>query len=60
MSVSSADKCLEHSNVAIVARVVRVVDAKVQDERVAEAVDWLERSWHGEPYIPDELLPAAV
>jgi hypothetical protein len=49
-----------HSNVAVVPRVVRVVHPDVQDKRVDEAVAWLETEWQGEPYIPDELLMAAV
>jgi hypothetical protein len=26
-------------------------------ELVEDALAWLEEQWHGEPYIPDELLP---
>jgi hypothetical protein len=46
-----------HSNVAVVPRVVRVVDPGVLDERVEAAVTWLEEQWRGEPYVPDDLLP---
>jgi hypothetical protein len=49
-----------HSNVAVVPRVVRVVDTRVQDERVEEAVGWLEAEWKGEPYVPDDLLPLVI
>jgi hypothetical protein len=49
-----------HSNVAIVPRVIRVTQPGVQDKRVEEAVSWLDEQWHGEPYVPDELLPATA
>jgi hypothetical protein len=42
-----------HTNVAV----VRVLDPKVLDERVEAAVTWLDEQWHGEPYVPDDLLP---
>jgi len=44
-----------HSNVAVVPRVVRVTHPSVQTKSVDEAVDWLERSWRGAGFIPDEL-----
>jgi len=49
-----------HSNVAVLARVVRVVDTRVQNARVEEAVGWLEAEWNGEPYVPDDLLPTVT
>jgi len=45
-----------HSNVAVVPKVVRVLDPNVLDERVEAAVTWLDEQWHGEPYVPDDLL----
>jgi hypothetical protein len=39
---------------------VRVVDPGVEDERVDEAVGWLEAEWKGEPYVPDDLLPTVT
>jgi len=49
-----------HTNVAVVPRVVRVLDPNVLDERVEEAVGWLEAEWKGEPYVPDDLLPTVT
>jgi hypothetical protein len=49
-----------HSNVAVVPRVVRVLDPNVEDERVEAAVSWLEAEWNGEPYVPDDLLPTVT
>jgi len=45
-----------HSNVGVVPRIVRIADPGVEDERVDEAVGWLEAEWKGEPYVPDDLL----
>lgn len=49
-----------HSNVAVVPRVVRVVHGQVRTQSVEDAIDWLERSWRGEVFVPDELLPAVA
>ena len=49
-----------HTNVAVVPRVVRVVRSEVRTQSVDDAIDWLERSWRGEVFIPDELLPAVA
>lgn len=48
-----------HTNVAVVPRVIRVVRAGVRAPIVEDAITWLERNWRGDPFIPDELLPAA-
>ena len=46
-----------HTNVAVVPRVLRVVPGWVEEERIEEAVGWLDERWHGEPFLPDELRP---
>jgi hypothetical protein len=49
-----------HSSVAVVPRVVRIVRAGVRTPLVEDAVTWLERNWRGDPFVPDELLPAVA
>ena len=49
-----------HSNVAIVPKVVRVVNRGVVVQSVDDAIDWLERSWRGEVFVPDELRAAVA
>jgi hypothetical protein len=39
-----------HTNVAVVPRVVRIVDPSVREEQVEAAVGWLDAEWSGEPY----------
>jgi hypothetical protein len=45
------------TNVALVARVLRVVPIGVRAELVEKAVTWLDEHWHGGVFVPDELLP---
>jgi len=49
-----------HSNVAVVPRVVRVVHPSVEIRSVDDAVDWLEQSWRGAVFVPDELRAAVA
>jgi len=49
-----------HATVAVVPRVVRITSPNVQVRSVDDAVDWLERHWRGEVFVPDELLPAVA
>ena len=44
-------------NVALAARVLRVVPLEVRAELVAEAIAWLDERWRGGVFVPDELLP---
>jgi hypothetical protein len=46
-----------HSNVAVVPRVIRVVPAWVEQQKIELAIVWLDEQWHGEPFLPDELRP---
>jgi hypothetical protein len=46
-----------HTNVALVPRVLRVVPLEVRAEVVEDAIAWLEEQWHGDVFVPDELLP---
>jgi hypothetical protein len=46
-----------HSNVAVVPRVRRTVPAWVSDERIDQAVAWLDERWSEPgPFLPDELM----
>ena len=49
-----------HDTVAVVPRVVRITSPNVQVRSVEDAVDWLERHWRGEVFVPDELLASVV
>lgn len=45
-----------HQNVAIVPRVLKVVDPKVKREEVERAIQWLDEKWlEPGPFLPDEL-----
>ena len=50
-----------HSNVSIVPRVVRVVDAGVEPVMVERAIVWLDEHWADPgPFIPDDLKAVAA
>ncbi len=47
-------------SVAVVPRVIRVPASTVQPGMVEAAIDWLERSWRGAVFVPDELRAAVA
>jgi hypothetical protein len=49
-----------HSNVAVVPRVIRVLPAWVEAQKVELAIGWLDEHWNGEVFLPDELRPKAA
>ena len=48
-----------HSNVAVVPRVVPIINPRVRSGQVERAVGWLDEQWVGEVFLPDELITAA-
>ena len=48
-----------HSSVAVVPKVIRVVQVGVRVPVVEDGVTWLERNWQGEVFLPDELMAVA-
>jgi hypothetical protein len=42
---------------SLVPRVLRVVPLEVRAELVDEAIGWLDEHWHGDVFVPNELLP---
>lgn len=47
-----------NSNVAIVPKVVAVIHKNVRTGHVEQAIAWLDEQWHGEIFLPDELMAA--
>lgn len=43
-------------HVPFIPGITRVVSLAVNTDRVAEGIAWLDEHWHGEPFIPDDLM----
>lgn len=51
----------QHSNVAVVPRVIRIIDEGVKPVLVAAAVAWLDAEWREPgPFVPDDLKVMAA